>query len=325
MTPLQFETRHRSQWQRCAEQLGELQRLGAQRARHRQLAAALTVNYLECCEQLALARSRGYPAYIVEPLEQLTYDAHRLIYRRHEWGLGRLRLLALRDFPRQVRALRLQVLLAALAFGVPMLLVGALIYWRPDLIGSVYSTRGAAELEEMYSSSAEALGRTRSAGTDWTMFGYYIRNNIGIAFQCFAGGVFLGFGSLFYLIVNGAIIGAVAGYVTARGLGGNFYPFIATHSAFELTAIVLAGAAGLRMGAALLAPGRLSRGQALVQAGREAVVVVYGVIALLLLAAALEAFWSSSLWLPVSVKFAVASLAWVLVIGYLVRQARDAD
>ena len=51
------------------------------------------------------------------------------------------------------------------------------------------------------------------------MFGFYIRHNIGIAFQCFAGGLFAGIGSLFYLIYNGAIIGAVAGYLTERGHG----------------------------------------------------------------------------------------------------------
>ena len=87
------------------------------------------------------------------------------------------------------------------------------------------------------------------------MFGHYIRNNIGVSFQCFAGGLFAGIGSLFFLAYNGAFGGALAGYLTARGLSSTFYSFVATHSSFELTAIVISGAAGLRIGQALLSPG----------------------------------------------------------------------
>ena len=128
------------------------------------------------------------------------------------------------------------------------------MYWRPELILSVVSSETASSFEDMSSSSAESIGRTRTASTDWMMFGYYIRNNISISFQCFAGGLFAGVGSLFFLAYNGAFSGALAGYLTARGLSSTFYPFISTHSAFELTAIVLSGAAGLRIGHALLAP-----------------------------------------------------------------------
>ena len=154
------------------------------------------------------------------------------------------------------------------------------------------------------------------------MFGYYIRNNIGISFQCFAGGIFFGAGSLFFLGFNGLFSGALAGYLTARGLAGTFYPFVATHSVFELTAVVLSGAAGLRLGHALLSPGRHTRLQALKLAGSEAIVIVYGVIAMLLVAAALEAFWSSASD-PATAKFAVAALSWAAVFAWLTLQGRD--
>jgi uncharacterized membrane protein SpoIIM required for sporulation len=176
----------------------------------------------------------------------------------------------------------------------------------------------------MYSSSAHSIGRLRTASTDWMMFGYYIRNNIGVAFQCFAGGLFAGIGTLFFLAYNGAFSGAIAGYLTQRGLSQTFFPFIATHSAFELTAIVLAGAAGLRIGHALLAPGRLTRSQALVVASRDAVTLLYGVTAMLCVAAAIEAFWSSAGWLPATAKYTTAALSWAAVLGYLAIQGRRA-
>jgi uncharacterized membrane protein SpoIIM required for sporulation len=175
----------------------------------------------------------------------------------------------------------------------------------------------------MYSDAAISIGR--AAESDWMMFGFYISHNIGIAFQCYAGGLFAGIGSLFYLVYNGAVAGAIGGYLTERGHGATFYSFVVTHSAFELTAIVLCGAAGLKIGYSLVVPGRLSRMQSLVGATRESAVIVSGAAAMLLIAAAIEAFWSSAGWLPHPVKYTVASACWIAVLGYLMFQGRSAD
>jgi uncharacterized membrane protein SpoIIM required for sporulation len=153
----------------------------------------------------------------------------------------------------------------------------------------------------------------------------YIEHNISIAFQCFAAGIIAGVGSMFSLLFNGVQIGAVAGYLTERGLGRTFYSFVVTHGAFELTAIVLAGATGLRMGFALIAPGRLSRVQSLTQAVRGMTVIIYGFVIMLLIAAAIEAFWSSARWLPLPLKYSVAAVCWIAVLSYLTLQGRRAD
>ncbi len=129
------------------------------------------------------------------------------------------------------------------------------MYQRPDLILSVVNSETAAQFEEMYSDSAEAIGSVRGADENWYMFGFYIKNNISVAFQCFAAGLFAGVGSMFFLIYNGVFGGAIAGYLTERGLGETFYSFVVTHAAFELTAIVLSGAAGLRLGHSIISPG----------------------------------------------------------------------
>jgi uncharacterized membrane protein SpoIIM required for sporulation len=219
---------------------------------------------------------------------------------------------------------RWYVAAAAALFLVPTVVIGVLVYSRPELILSVVDAETAVEFEQMYSSSAQSIGRMRTASTDWMMFGYYIRHNVSVAFQCFAGGLFAGLGTLFFLGYNGAFFGALAGYLTERGLSSTFYSFIATHSAFELTAIVLAGAAGLRLGHALLAPGRATRGQSLVAAARESTVLIYGVTAMLIVAAAIEAFWSSAQWLPAGLKYGVAAVCWTAVLAYLGLQGRRA-
>jgi uncharacterized membrane protein SpoIIM required for sporulation len=326
MTPLQFEQSHQREWHELQTLLAQLHKSVRGRAADGKPIAGehVAALYRRACEQLALARARAYPAYLTDRLEQLTADAHQLIYQHAEVGLGRLQRMVARDFPRAVRAHSTYVWIALAVFAIPTLVLGYLVYLRPELILSVVDPQTAQRFQDMYSQNAESIGRVREAQNDWVMFGFYIRNNIGVAFQCFAGGLFAGLGSLFFLAFNGAYGGAIAGYLTQKNLGDTFYSFVVTHAAFELTAIVLSGAAGLRLGHALLAPGRLTRQQALVLAAKESAVIIYGVMVLLLVAAAIEAFWSAAQWIPPLMKYGVATLCWIAVISYLTLQGRSA-
>lgn len=320
MTPLEFERLHEPVWRELELAAGRRRRdagdpttdvvLGA--AKDRARFAAL---YRATCEHLELARVRAYPVHLVERLEALTAACHQRIYRPSDLGLARLGRFFLVDFPATVRAEWRAVLLAGIVFFVPMLAVGIASYLDPGFILSIHDAPSVDRYDRMYGGGSGVRGPDDS---DWAMFGHYVRNNIGIAFQCFASGLFLGVGSLFYLGLNGVLAGSIAGYLTWRGLGPNFYSFVVTHAAFELTAIVLAGAAGLMLGRALLAPGRLSRRAALASAARKAVVIVYGVAAMLLVAAVIEAFWSGAAWVEPRVKYGVGAVCWCGVLAYLV-------
>src|SRR3954468_10988797 len=324
VTPLHFEELYQGEW-------AELEGLLDQLLRRKKAAKGalpiqgerVAVLYRRACEHLALARARSYPSYLLDQLERLTADAHQVIYQRREFGLAKIRHFLSARFPQTVRANAVYVWLSAALFYIPGLVIGWLMYARPELILSVVDAGTAASFEQMYSEAAKAVGR--EAQGDWLMFGFYIRHNIGIAFQCFAGGLFAGIGSLFYLIYNGAIIGAIAGYLTERGHGPTFWAFVVTHSAFELTAIVLSGAAGLKIGYSLVAPGRLTRLQSLVAATRDCAPIVAGTAMMLFVAAALEAFWSAASWLPHIVKYGVATGCWIGVLGYLPLQGRSAS
>ena len=326
MTPLQFEQHHQQEWLELQNLLSQLQKNLRGRSVDGQPIAGERVAalYRRACEQLALARARAYPAYLVDRLEQLTADGHQLIYQRAEFGYSRLKQLIASEFPCAVRAHRAYVWLALAVFAIPTLVLGFVVYFRPELILAVVDSQTAKNFEEMYSQSAAVIGRDRGADTDWQMFGFYIANNISVSFQCFASGLFAGIGSLFYLAFNGAYGGAIGGYLTRRGLSETFYSFVVTHSAFELTAIVLSGAAGLRIGHALLVPGRYTRLQSLVRATKESAVIIYGVVVFLIIAAAIEAFWSSAGWIPPYMKYSVAALVWIAVLSYLTLQGRGA-
>ena len=107
------------------------------------------------------------------------------------------------------------------------------------------------------------------------------------------------------------------------GLATNFFSFTSGHSAFELTAICLSGAAGLKIGYALVAPGLLTRGAALRAAAADAVTLVAGVAGMLLIAAGIEAFWSPRTFLPPEVKYALGGVMWLLLLLYFVFAGRE--
>ena len=312
MTALEFQTAHEALW----AELEQAVRLPEHRLDPQRFLAL----YRTCCEHLALAEARGFPSGIVERLSIVTARAHQIVYRQSDFGIARIARVLLNRFPATVRAHRGYVALAALLFVGPALVLGFVVYHKPDLILSIVDASTATQFEKMYDPSNEVLGRLRDAGSNWMMFGFYVMNNIGIAFQCFATGILLGIGSVYFIAMNGAFTGAIAGYVASAGFGGTFFSFVATHSAFELTAIVLCGAAGLRIGRAVLFPGRLPRTAALESAGRDTSVIVFGSAVMLVIAAAIEAFWSSAAWITPTAKYSGAAACWMLVTVFFLRR-----
>lgn len=325
MTPHEFQRRHTALWDELAVALDaiELLRKKPKQARDRAEAIArLPELYRATCHHLALATDRQYPHFVVARLHALVERAHQALYQsKSRWWANAWRFLSL-EFPALVRANKGVMGLSALLFCVPLVALLIACWHSPEMVYSVFNQGQVADFEEMYRPTARHVGRPRGADTDFAMFGHYIRNNVGISFQVFAGGLLAGVGSMFFLVANGLFIGAVAGYLTALGYGGTFWPFVCGHGAFELTAIVISGGAGLKLGWALLAPGPLTRLESLKLHAKDAVRIVYGVALMLLIAAFIEAFWSSSSWIGAETKYAAAGLMWAAVAWYFVFQGR---
>nr|WP_242533426.1 stage II sporulation protein M [Niveibacterium umoris] len=191
----------------------------------------------------------------------------------------------------------------------------------PDFAYIVLPAEQLGQFDVMYGPDAAELGTQRGARDDLTMFGFYIYNNIGIGFKTFASGLFAGVGTVLALLYNGVFMGTVDAHVVNLGHAQRFYSFVAGHSSFELTAIVLCGAAGLKLGASMLAPGDWSRGESLRRAARSVIGIVAGAAAMLVIAAAIEGFWSPRT-LPLAIKLGVGLINWVLVIAYLLLAGR---
>lgn len=316
-----FESRHQHQWQTFAEQLKQLEQGKAKAAD----VADFPHQYRRLCQHLALAQQRGYSSYLVDPLQQLALRGHQQLYRHRSHLTANILAFLLADFPRLVREQWRFVLIAGLLFFGSLVGIALLVYLFPDLVYSIIGPQQVAEMQGMYNPDASRLGRAaeRAASEDWMMFGYYVMHNIGIAFQTFAAGLLFGLGSVFFLIFNGLVIGAVSGHLTEIGYGQTFWSFVIGHGAFELSAITLAGAAGLQLGWSLVAPGRLARSEALRLAARKSVRMLCGVMVFLLIAAFIEAYWSSTTHIEPWIKYAVGVALWLLVAAYLTLAGRS--
>lgn len=320
MKQSQFETHHQPEWQRFTRLLEALERGKVDSKTSEGFAS----DYRRICQQLALAQERGYSSHLIDPLHQLATRGHQQLYRHRSQMGARVLSFIMAGFPRLVRNQWRFVLAASVLFFGSLIVMGVLVYCFPDLVYSVVSPEQVTEMENMYDPSARRLGAAavRGSSEDWLMFAYYIMNNIGIAFQTFASGLLFGLGSVFFLFFNGLMIGAVAGHLSGVGFGQTFWSFAIGHGAFELTAIALAGAAGLKLGWALLAPGAMPRSEALRLAAKVSVQLICGVMIFLLIAAFIEAYWSSLNSVQPLTKYWVGAVLWTLVPTYLVCAGR---
>ena len=277
--------------------------------------------YRRVCQLLALARERQYSPDLIDRLNRIALRGHHLLYGVRGGRTAPLLNFLLAGFPRLVRAEWRLVAAAAVLFAGPLLVLLAALPAYPDFIHYFVDPAGLARFQEMYDPANPRLGM-RQSDDNLMMFAFYIWNNVKIGFQTFATGVLLGLGSIYFLLYNGAQVGAVAGYFSGANFTEPFWSFVSGHSAMELTAIVLSGAAGLKLGASIVAPGTRSRKAALTEAAKPAVRLMYGASLMFVIAAFIEGFWSPLTIFPASTKYATGAAMWAFVIGYFLFAGR---
>ncbi|HEY3996257.1 MAG TPA: stage II sporulation protein M [Mycobacterium sp.] len=148
-------------------------------------------------------------------------------------------------------------------------------------------------------------------------------NNSWVSAQCIALSVVLGLPIPFVLFQNAANLGLIAGLMFQAGKGGLLLGLLLPHGLLELTAVFLAGAAGMRLGWSVISPGDRPRGQVLAEQGRAVVSVAIGLVGVLLVSGLIEALVTPSA-LPTFVRVGVgivAEVAFLSYIGYFGRRA----
>ncbi|MEL7537759.1 MAG: stage II sporulation protein M [Pseudomonadota bacterium] len=311
-----FEKQYGPLWARFQVWVDELAKHPVRRRRsdklHDEIAESFPVMYRQICHHLALARARCYSLGLQQRLNSLALDGHRHLYRSRTPYLTVVIDFLVRGFPGAFRQhWRFMAASGLFLFGT-MLAMALAVQMQPELVYSMLEPSAVASMESMYDPSNSVLGRERETTDDIVMFGFYIYNNVTIGFQTFAGGLAFGLGSIFYLVFNGLTIGAVASHLTAIGYTETFWTFVAGHSAFELTAIMVFGGAGLAIGFSAVAPGRKTRWQAIRDSAVAVMPLLYGGAIMLFVAAFIEAYWSSTTWPAAIVKYSVGIALWIL-------------
>jgi uncharacterized membrane protein SpoIIM required for sporulation len=273
--------------------------------------------YRSACADLALADAYQLPPATIHYLHRLVGRAHNQFYRSRTFNASTwLRQLTV-DVPQRLfsdNSLRL----AFCVFWGVFLLSGFMAYTSPGFSQRVLGEDWIMTMEQMYAEPVQG----RAVGFSSGMAGYYVQHNTGIGLKCFAFGLLFGVAGLYITTVNAARLGATFGYMaTVQPQADNFYHFVTAHGPFELTAIVLSSAAGMKLGFSLIDTGGLTRTASLRRAGGEAMPTMGAAIVMFLLAALIEGFLSPSAapyWVKATVAVLSASLlvAYFLVLGY---------
>jgi len=220
-------------------------------------------------------------------------------------------------YPRIFRETLPQTLLALAVFAVTGLGAWAITLHDPAFAHRLLGERMMETIEQrkMWTDSIVTIKPLASSGI--------MTNNLSVAFTTFALGITAGLGTIWMMVVNGLLIGVIGAATWRAGMALQLWSFVAPHGVLELPAIFIAGGAGLEIARGLLFPGLLPRRESLARAGGRAAQLLLGTIPLLVVAGAIEAFFSPSS-APVAMKFLLAIVLFLALLTYLFLPGRPA-
>ena len=269
--------------------------------------------YRTATSDLAVAR-RDFPAdRVTDYLNGLVARAHPLVYREPALSVARIGRFFRFGFPSAYREAAPYVVLAFGVFALAALISALLVAYESSIAdvllpGKAQDYRSFMEQHHLWVKSAT---ENHSVASNFIMI-----NNLQVAFLAFAGGLTLGLLTLWAMAANGINLGTVAGMAAHYGLSQQLWSFVVPHGVIELSVIFMAGGAGLMVGDAIVRPGLRSRREALTIAARRGVRLVFGCVPLLVIAGAIEGFYSPSD-APDAAKIAVGAITGLLLYTYV--------
>lgn len=253
---------------------------------------ALPVLYRSTLSSLSVARATSLDQGVIGYLESLSARAYFFVYGARSTPQEQLAAFFRHDWPQAVRGMWRETLIA-----LAVTVLGAAVAWH--LVGTdndwyfAFVNAGLVQDRDPTASYASLRATLyHDEGSDGLSFfaTYLFANNATVAITAFALGFAFGAPTILLLLMNGAMLGAMLHVFYSKGLGYEFTGWLLIHGVTELLAIILAGAAGLRIGWAVAFPGRNSRLEAMSAAGRQTGAAMAGVVLMLLLAGLLEGF-----------------------------------
>ena len=272
--------------------------------------------YRSVSADLARARTNKVGNVLTQELQRLTSRGYNQIYQgsqRQEWQ--QVKDFVLWGFPKVVRDTWVYIAIATGIFFLTALIAWWYAWQDPTFIALTVPENIISIVEEdgeLWMGSI--VGIEPLASSSITI------NNLKVSFAAIAGGIFAGLGTIFIMANNGIHIGAIATLVGKNNLAYPFWAFVLPHGSLELPAIFLAGGAGLLIGKALVFPGEYTRIDALKLNGVKAAQLLFGIVPMLLIAGAIEGFFSPSPIIPSPIKYLVGTGLFCLFILYCLRK-----
>jgi uncharacterized membrane protein SpoIIM required for sporulation len=255
-------------------------------------------------------------------LNQLVGRGHAVIYRSEPLAFKRMWHFVTTGFPRAFREMLPFFLVSAGLFLIPAVLVGIAVYLRPEIAPAALPA-GADQMIEMIEN--KELWTNIPVTERPFMSSAIMTNNIQVAFLAFGGGMLAGLLTIWVLVSNGLMLGAISGLTFHYGVGWDLWEFVIGHGVIELSVIMIAGGTGLMIGWAMLHPGLMRRSDALADAGKRTVRVLIGCIPLLMIAGTIEGFISPNEFIPAPVKWMIGISSGILLYSYLLLAGRGED
>ncbi len=321
MTREELVAKQQSGWKRLDKLVREAEQMRGAQGMAPAAISELAELYRGMASDLMRVRRDRLGADLERYLDNLASRAHNALYAGTAVGSTFSFRSLLREFPGAVRRNSRWFWLATFVFYVPAFIAGYAAYVDEGYALAVLSQEQLDAIATSYSTNVSE-GRTIEANEQMT--GFYVYNNIGIAFRCFATGILLGLGSLFYLLHNAVFMGVIEGHLARVGVWENLMAFTSTHGPWELTAIVMSAAAGMQMGWSLVITHGRTRLGNLQAHGLELLRQLFGVTLFLSIAAMLEAWYSPSS-LSYTVKYVSGGVGWVAVAAILLFGGRRLD
>jgi uncharacterized membrane protein SpoIIM required for sporulation len=253
---------------------------------------ALPILYRGALSSLSVARETSLDLELVTYLEGLCARAYFFIYGVRTRPLQRIGTFLAHDWPAAARALWRETLIAILLLAVGTVAGYLLVISDPSWYGA-FMPEDLANGRD-FSASAESLRRTLYEGEGQSALAIFatflFTNNAQVAITCFAFGFAFGVPTVLLLLMHGGMLGAIFALFASRGLGWELGGWLIIHGSTEMFAIVLAGAAGLRIGWSVVFPGDSTRLAAAARSGKTAATLMVGVVLMLVVAGLLEGF-----------------------------------
>jgi len=319
MNPARFLETRQPRWDRLALLVRIAGRRGAAALSDDQL-HELTRLYPAVAVDVAQARRYGLDPQTQRRINHLAIAAHGMLYRsRRTRPLRAVWRFFSWDYPRLFRRLWPYVVLAVSLFAVGTLGAYVTVRLRPSTAYLFVPTGldmpggGAEVTEDDVSERFRQMPKPPMASAITV-------NNISVAFNAFALGITAGLGTAYVILVNAMMLGGFFAHFDNHGLGYACWSFIAPHGVLEILAILIAAAAGLRLGLSLAVPGSRTRLASLQVGARDAVLLVLGTLPMFVVAGAIESFITPT-YLPGGVKIILgvtvgaAAIAYLLLVG----------